>query len=91
MPKPETSNIPSGKSLPVLLRELSRSIAKLPEPDRRRLTRLTNEIEEQSRRQRENVQMVQEALTQMRLDLQYLMFDLECTRMERDHLRRQLQ
>jgi hypothetical protein len=31
---------------------------------------------------------VQDALSQLRLDMKYLMFDLEATRRERDELRR---
>jgi hypothetical protein len=34
------------------------------------------------------LQLVQEALAQLRLDMKYLFFDLECTRKERDEARR---
>lgn len=34
---------------------------------------------------------IQESLSQMRLDLKYLVFDLEATRRERDEYRRQLE
>jgi hypothetical protein len=34
---------------------------------------------------------VQDALSQLRLDMKYLMFDLEATRRERDDFRRKLE
>jgi hypothetical protein len=34
--------------------------------------------------------LVQDALSQLRLDMKYLTFDLEATRRERDELRRKL-
>lgn len=42
--------------------------------------------EKEGRRDR-ILKMVSEALSQLRLDMQYLMFDLEATRRERDQLR----
>jgi hypothetical protein len=41
-------------------------------------------------RRRRILNLVQEALSQLRLDMKYLMFDLEATRRERDEYRRQL-
>ena len=37
------------------------------------------------------LELVHEALVQLRLDIKYLMFDLEATRQERDELRRKLE
>jgi hypothetical protein len=42
------------------------------------------------RRRRRILELVQEALSQLRLDIKYLMFDLEVTRKERDELKAQL-
>jgi hypothetical protein len=42
------------------------------------------------RRRRRILALVQDALSQLRLDIKYLMFDLEVTRRERDALRDQL-
>ncbi len=42
------------------------------------------------RRRRRILGLVQEALSQLRLDIKYLMFDLEMTRKERDELRERL-
>jgi hypothetical protein len=44
-------------------------------------------LKEQSERRRRILVMVQEALEQIRLDMKYIAFDLECTRRERDELR----
>lgn len=37
------------------------------------------------------LELVQEALAQLRLDIKYLMFDLEATRQERDELRQKFE
>jgi hypothetical protein len=44
-------------------------------------------IQEHHNRRTRLIQMVQEALQQLRLDMKYLVFDLECTRKERDELK----
>ena len=41
---------------------------------------------EGTRRRKRILTLVQEALSQLRLDMKYLMFDLEATRRERDAL-----
>lgn len=41
-------------------------------------------IEEQHKRRSKILNIVQEALSQLRLDMKYLVFDLEATRRERD-------
>jgi hypothetical protein len=43
-----------------------------------------------NRRRRRILLLVQDALSQLRLDMKYLAFDLEATRRERDDFRRQL-
>lgn len=42
-------------------------------------------------RRRTVLSLVQDALGQLRLDMKYLLFDLEATRRERDDFRRQLE
>ena len=44
-------------------------------------------INESQKRRKRILDLVQEALTQLRLDMKYLMFDLEATRRERDEAR----
>jgi len=47
---------------------------------------LYNRVTESALRRRRILGLVQEALSQLRLDVKYLMFDLEVTRRERDEL-----
>jgi hypothetical protein len=44
-------------------------------------------VVDSTRRRRRILNLVQEALSQLRLDMKYLVFDLEATRRERDALR----
>jgi hypothetical protein len=44
-------------------------------------------IREASSRRKRVLGLVQEALTQLRVDMKYLVFDLECTKRERDAAR----
>ena len=44
-----------------------------------------------NRRRRRILLLVQDALSQLRLDMKYLAFDLEATRRERDEFRRKLE
>jgi hypothetical protein len=43
-----------------------------------------------NRRRRRILSLVQDALSQLRLDMKYLAFDLEATRRERDEFQRKL-
>jgi hypothetical protein len=69
---------------------------------RNRIEALTPEIREQlapamarvvesTQRRRRILGMVQDALGQLRLDMKYLMFDVEATRRERDDYRNRLE
>lgn len=49
--------------------------------------RLAGIVDEAVKRRRRILDLVQEALSQLRLDMKYIMFDLECTRRERDEAR----
>jgi len=46
-------------------------------------------LKERHDRRTRIIQLVQEALAQLRLDFKYLCFDLECTRKERDELKKE--
>lgn len=72
------------EELPKDLVELAIMIAKLPSEHRDVLEPAVNKVIENSRRRRRIYTLVQEALSQLRLDMKYLMFDLEATRRERD-------
>ena len=92
----ESSGIMSLKSrlpetgadeLPRELIELGRQLSQLPPTMQGDLPQLYNQVVEMVRRRRRILTLVQEALSQLRLDVKYLMFDLEVTRQERDTLR----
>lgn len=70
---------------------------KLPKEDLQRIKRpwkrvcdRLNTLEENQERRSKIMKMLQEALSQLRLDLKYLQFDLEATRRERDALKGKL-
>lgn len=77
--------------LPRELVELGQQIASVTGPQRRELEVAYGRVVDAVRRRRRILTLVQEALSQLRLDIKYLMFDLEVTRQERDELRSQLE
>lgn len=76
--------------LPRELIELGKRINGLPAGFQRDLEPIYNQVVDSVRRRRRILSLVQDALSQLRLDIKYLMFDLEVTRRERDALRDQL-
>lgn len=76
--------------LPRELVDLARSIAALPANTQPELETAYIRVVDAVRRRRRILSLVQEALSQLRLDIKYLMFDLEMTRKERDELRERL-
>jgi len=81
----------SHDELPRDLLDLAESIEALPAPFRTSLERLVARVMESTRRRRRILALVQDALSQLRLDMKYLVFDLEATRRERDEYRRALE
>ena len=77
--------------LPRELVDLAQQISDLPESMQRDLEESYGRIVNSIRRRRRTLALVQEALSQLRLDIKYLMFDLEVTRRERDELRAKLE
>lgn len=73
--------------LPRELVDLGQRIARLPEPQYRELEQAYVRVVDCVRRRRRILELVQEALSQLRLDIKYLMFDLDATRKERDELK----
>jgi hypothetical protein len=71
--------------------DLAGAIAGLPVEHRSRLEPLYQRVVESTRRRRRILNLVQEALSQLRLDMKYLLFDLEATRRERNEYRRCLE
>lgn len=80
-----------SEQLPREMIELARCIAALPPECQPDLESAYNRVVESVRRRRRILGLVQEALSQLRLDIKYLMFDLDVTRKERDELRQRLE
>jgi len=76
------------EELPRELTELMEKIAELPAEHRAALAPSLGRVVESTRRRRRILTLVQEALSQLRLDMKYLMFDLDATRRERDEYRK---
>lgn len=76
--------------LPVELVELGQRIQKQPSEIRAELDHSFDRVVDSIRRRRRILSLVQEALSQLRLDIKYLMFDLEMTKRERDALQAEL-
>lgn len=76
--------------MPQELLDLGRQLTALSGPRQSELLHSYQRVVDSIRRRRRILSLVQEALSQLRLDIKYLMFDLEATRAERDELREQL-
>lgn len=81
----------ASDQVPADLLRLSESIHGLPEPYASQLAPLVDAVLESTKRRRRILTLVQDALSQLRLDMKYLMFDLEATRRERDEYRLKLE
>lgn len=80
---------PVAEELPQDLIDLTAAIDRLPAEYRETLQPIVTRVMESTRRRRRILNLVQDALSQLRLDMKYLLFDLEATRRERDELRRE--
>jgi hypothetical protein len=70
--------------LPKDVLELIHGIQTLPADQQIALKPYVDRVAENTKRRRRILALVQEALSQLRLDMKYLVFDLEATRRERD-------
>jgi len=66
---------------------LATEIRKLPKEQQRQLMPALKKVREGEQRRKRILQLVQDALSHLRLDMKYLAFDLKCTRRERDAAR----
>jgi hypothetical protein len=82
---------PISNQLPRDVTELLEAVAQLPPEHRDRVEPILVRVADSTRRRRRILSLVQEALGQLRLDMKYLMFDLEATRRERDTFQSQLE
>ena len=74
------------EELPKDISDLAAAVAALPAEHRSRIEPLMFRVLDSTKRRRRILNLVQEALSQLRLDMKYLVFDLEATRRERDSL-----
>ncbi len=77
--------------IPADLQRLVDAIAELPDAHASKLAPMVDAVTESTKRRRRILSLVQDALGQLRLDMKYLMFDLEATRRERDELQAKLE
>lgn len=82
---------PNTQELPHEMAELAAAIGGLPPEYREAVEGPFARVLKGTHRRRRILSLVQEALGQLRLDMKYLAFDLEATRRERDHYRRQVE
>ena len=80
----QNAQIAAQEELPKDVAELAAAVALLPIEFRTKLEPLTTRVVDSTRRRRRILALVQDALGQLRLDMKYLVFDLEATRRERD-------
>ncbi len=76
--------------LPIDLNDLISQVENLPSEYQAQLGPALDRVIEYTRRRRRILNLIQEALSQLRLDMKYLMFDLESTRRERDEYKNTL-
>mgnify|MGYP001556186843 CR=1 FL=1 len=75
--------------IPQELCDLSAAIAELSAEHREKLKPLMERVITRTGERRRILSLVQDALSQLRLDMKYVAFDLEATRRERDEYRRE--
>jgi uncharacterized coiled-coil DUF342 family protein len=91
MPHPHQVSTATTEELPADILRLVAAIANLPDEVSRDVAPALERVVESTKRRRRILTLVQDALSQLRLDMKYLMFDLEATRRERDELHAKLQ
>ena len=79
------------EALPQDVQDLAAAIAALPQPYCQELGPLVSRVISSAKRRRKILNLVQDALSQLRVDMKYLMFDLDATRRERDEYKHQLE
>jgi hypothetical protein len=91
MAQPHSIRPTDAATVPPELQELTAAIQSLPEPYRTQIDPVLQRVIDGTRRRRQILSLVQDALSELRMDMKYLLFDLEATRRERDGYRRQLE
>jgi hypothetical protein len=91
MSDPIRTTKPGTDEIPHEMLDLAEAINSLPEGYRAEIEPFMTRVIESTRRRRRILSLVQDALSQLRLDMKYLAFDLEATRRERDDYRQKLE
>lgn len=91
MTSPKRFKDDQAEDLPAELVELGRLLESIDGEKSAELQSSYNRVAESVLRRRRILGLVQEALSQLRLDVKYLMFDLEMTRRERDALQERIE
>ncbi len=79
---------PGTPEVPREILDLAVAISQLPAEHREKVDISLARVIDSTKRRRRILSLVQDALSQLRLDMKYLAFDLEATRRERDEYRR---
>jgi len=89
----DTTNVnkPTTDDIPREVLDLADAINALPLEHRKSIEPFLTRVIDNNRRRRRILSLVQDALSQLRLDMKYLAFDLEATRRERDDFRKKLE
>ena len=90
-PTPQRVSSTPVEELPADILRLAAAIHAIPEQYSRDLLPALERVVESTKRRRRILSMVQDALSQLRLDMKYLMFDVEATRRERDEFQARLE
>jgi len=90
-PESSVTSTTATENVPVDLQRLADAIGTIPNEYASQLGPLVDAVIESTRRRRRILTLVQDALGHLRLDMKYLMFDLEATRRERDDYRMKLE
>jgi len=85
------ASVATPEQIPADLQKLAIALNDIPDEYAARLAPLVDAVVESTRRRRRILTLVQDALGQLRLDMKYLIFDLEATRRERDAYRLKLE
>lgn len=91
MTQPCSSSQPEANEIPAEIAALIAAIQELPAEHRGHVQAALEQVVESTKRRRRILGLVQDALGQLRVDMKYLVFDLEATRRERDNYRRQVE
>jgi hypothetical protein len=91
MSEPTRVTKPSTDDIPREVLDLADAIGTLPLEHRKTIEPFLTRVMDSNRRRRRILSLVQDALSQLRLDMKYLAFDLEATRRERDEFRKKLE